>query len=279
MRAREFINEDFGDTIKSIGTSIKNAFSGSFSVKVPSETRGADVKDIQQTLEALGYSVGPPGIDGIIGQYTKAAIMKYQQDNNLPATGNVTQDFVDTMNSDLSKHPEIASKLKPATDDEGPSSSGGYAGLALKDPDFMSALQQTASNLGVETNALLGIMKLESNLNPQAVNKYTKATGLIQFMPSTARGLGTSTAELYNMSASEQMQYVEKYLRNAGVRSGMGIGDIYLAVFMPAMLGKDDNHVISTAGKKVYDQNPSLDHTKDGVLTVADVKQSAQRFA
>lgn len=44
------------------------------------------------------------------------------------------------------------------------------------------------------------------------------AVGLIQFTRSTARSLGTSRRALYNMTATEQMDYVEKYLNR--LRSG-----------------------------------------------------------
>lgn len=37
------------------------------------------------------------------------------------------------------------------------------------------------------------------------------AIGLIQFMPSTAKGLGTSTSALKQMTAVDQLAYVEKY--------------------------------------------------------------------
>lgn len=40
------------------------------------------------------------------------------------------------------------------------------------------------------------------------------AVGLIQFIASTAKGLGTSRAALYRMSAVQQMDYVRQYLVN-----------------------------------------------------------------
>lgn len=292
MRAKEFINEawygDLANMASSAGNKIKGLFgNNTFSVSMPSGTRGHEVSDIQSALQGLGYSVGPPGVDGIIGPYTRGAIAKFNLDNGINTNNpnQITQDTVDSINKALAAKPEIAKTLQKSTDgNDKPSSysplkSGGASGVALKDPKFMDALNQTASNLGINPKDLLGIMKLESSLNPQAVNSNTGATGLIQFMPNTATGLGTSTKALYGMSASEQMPYVELYLKKAGVKPGMDIGDLYMAVFMPAMMGKKDDHVISTAGKKVYDYNKGLDTTKDGVLTVADVKQAAQRFA
>lgn len=159
--------------------------------------------------------------------------------------------------------------------------SGNYP--AFREPGFKEALEKSAANLGIDPNHLIAIMKQESKLDPQAVNKTSKATGLIQFMPDTAAKLGTSTSAIYNMSATEQMPLVEKYLKGAGVRPGMGLGDLYIAVFYPAALGKSDNHVLGAAGAKgfsgrVYSQNKGLDTNKDGVITVADVKNSISKY-
>lgn len=152
-------------------------------------------------------------------------------------------------------------------------------GKAFSEPGFKAALEKTASNLGVDPNHLIAIMKQESGLDPQAVNKTSRATGLIQFMPKTAAGLGTSTDALYRMTATEQLPWVEKYFKRAGIRPGMGLGDLYIAVFYPAAMGKSDSHVISRSGRAVYNQNKGLDTNKDGVITVADVKQSVSRYA
>ena len=97
-------------------------------------------------------------------------------------------------------------------------------------------------------------------------------------MPKTAKSLGTTTAELRSMSAVDQLDYVYKYYKNAGVKPGMDAGDLYMATFYPALLGKPDGTVISRRGEKVYDLNRVLDRDRDGVLTVADVKNQAYRF-
>jgi hypothetical protein len=85
------------------------------------------------------------------------------------------------------------------------------------------------------------------------------------------------------MSAVEQLDYVYKYFKMTGVGDGK-LGDLYLAVFMPAHIGKSDDTVLGSAGAsgfsgKVYAQNKGLDRNRDGVITVADVKNSVARFA
>jgi hypothetical protein len=126
-------------------------------------------------------------------------------------------------------------------------------------------------------------MKQESGVNPSAQNGTSGATGLIQFMPDTARRLGTTAAELRQMTGVEQLDYVYKYFKMTGVGNGT-LGDLYMAVFMPKYIGYDDDFVLGQSGAsgfsgKVYAQNRGLDRNRDGAITVADVKQSVARFA
>ena len=48
---------------------------------------GEDVKKLQTALDALGYDLGAPGIDGIIGPITEAAIKAFQKDAGLAVDG------------------------------------------------------------------------------------------------------------------------------------------------------------------------------------------------
>lgn len=48
---------------------------------------GEDVKALQTALDALGYNLGKPGIDGIIGPITERAIKEFQKANGLIADG------------------------------------------------------------------------------------------------------------------------------------------------------------------------------------------------
>lgn len=113
---------------------------------------------------------------------------------------------------------------------------------------------------------------LESGWNPQAVNPYTKATGIIQFMPQTARGLWTTVEDLYRMTATEQMKYVEAFF---SPYKKLAPRDIYPAIFYPATIGKSDDTVIFRSGQKGYQQNAGLDENKDGTITAGDVRRKA----
>ena len=149
------------------------------------------------------------------------------------------------------------------------------------DQEFQAAVSDTAGRLGVSEADLMAVMSFETGgtFNPGITNAAgSGATGLIQFMPSTAAGLGTSTQELSGMSRAQQMQYVEKYLSSKGVK-GKGLSDLYMAVLFPAAVGKSDDFVLFGngatipgygAGSRAYSQNRGLDKNGDGSVTKAE---------
>ena len=146
------------------------------------------------------------------------------------------------------------------------------------DQEFQAAVSDTAGRLGVSEADLMAVMSFETGgtFNPGILNeKGSGATGLIQFMPKTAAGLGTSTEELAGMSRARQMHYVEKYLSNKGVK-GKGLSDLYMAVLFPAAVGKSDDFVLFGKGAMpgftgiAYTQNSGLDKNGDGSVTKAE---------
>lgn len=219
-----------------------------------------DVMALQRELKAAGANLGTfgpkgDGIDGRLGKYTRRA---------------------------AEAHPEIASKYKEVLARPDSVDAQKVDTTTIQDPDFKTKLNKVATALGVKSSDLIAIMKQESGINPQARNA-SGATGLIQFMPDTARRLGTTTDELYKMNGVQQLDYVYKYFKMTGVGNGT-LGDLYMAVFMPKYVGYDDNTVLGQKGAPgfsgaVYRQNSGLDRNKDDKITIADVKQSVQRFA
>jgi hypothetical protein len=225
------------------------------------ESVDRDVMDLQRELKARGADLGSfgpkgDGVDGRLGPYTRRAAEKF---------------------------PEIAAKYKDTLAKPNGVDAQTVDVATVQDPDFNKKLDKVASALGVKSSDLLAVMKQESGVNPSAQNGTSGATGLIQFMPDTARRLGTTTAELRQMSGVEQLDYVYKYYKMTGVGNGT-LGDLFMAVFMPKYIGYDDDFVLGQRGAsgfsgKVYAQNRGLDRNRDGEITVADVKQSVARFA
>jgi hypothetical protein len=229
--------------------------------KIINEAFDSQVLAMQKELKAVGANLGKygpnqDGLDGRLGPYTRRA---------------------------AEAHPEIAAKYKEALSRPDSVDAQKIDVSTIQDPDFKKKLEKIASALGTTSNALLAVMKQESGVNPAARNASGGATGLIQFMPDTARRLGTTTDELRKMDGVQQLDYVYKYYRMTGVGDGSA-GDLYMATFMPKYIGYPDNHVLGADGDHgfsgaVYRQNKGLDRNRDGKITVGDVKSSVRRFA
>ena len=79
---------------------------------------------------------------------------------------------------------------------------------------FRNRVKDIAANLQTDPNFLMACMAFESGetFSPSIKSKAgSGATGLIQFMPTTAQALGTTTQKLAAMSAVKQFDYIEKY--------------------------------------------------------------------
>ena len=83
------------------------------------------------------------------------------------------------------------------------------------DTKFLQSVSKIAQSVGAKPEDLLKTMLYETGgtLSPSARNSRTSATGLIQFMPATARGLGTNINALAQMSPQDQLVFVQKYLK------------------------------------------------------------------
>lgn len=139
---------------------------------------------------------------------------------------------------------------------------------ARVDQDFRVKVREVAGNLGFDPTWLMGVMGFETGytFSPSERNRVSGATGLIQFMPDTAVGLGTTTTKLARMTAVEQLDWVQKYYEpyKSRVRN---LGDAYMAVLWPGAIGKPDNYVMWRAGSIQYNQNSGLDINHNGEIT------------
>jgi hypothetical protein len=141
--------------------------------------------------------------------------------------------------------------------------------------DFMAEVNRVSNKFGINPNDLLALMRSESSLNPQAVNPTTGATGLIQFMPKTARSLGTTVEELRNMNATQQMHFVEKYFESVNLPKGASAGTLYAYVFLP---GRAKRQILAQAGENFYEANRGLDMNKDGMITIEDLDMRMAKY-
>lgn len=137
--------------------------------------------------------------------------------------------------------------------------------------EFRDRLYWIALELDINADYLMSLIAFESGETFSASVKNAAgsgATGLIQFMPSTARGLGTTTNKLAAMTPEDQLNYVYKYLKPYKGRI-QTLSDLYMAVLWPAGVGKPANYVLFSGGV-AYRQNAGLDLNKDGKITKAE---------
>lgn len=107
-------------------------------------------------------------------------------------------------------------------------------------PDLLGAglaqgIVELADELHTDPQWLAELMAFETGgtFSPSVQHPVTKATGLIQFMPSTAKALGTTVENLAAMNTLEQLGFVERYFRqfNPPFDSRQRL---FMAVFYPA---------------------------------------------
>ena len=138
--------------------------------------------------------------------------------------------------------------------------------------EFLDKVLEISKKLKADPDDLMAVMAFESRLDHTRVNSLSGATGLIQWMPDTAVELGTTTGELKNMTAIEQLDYVYKYLKPYTGKLDK-ISDVYMAVLWPAAVGKKEDYVLFEAGTAAYRQNDGLDLNEDGAITKAEATQ------
>lgn len=145
---------------------------------------------------------------------------------------------------------------------------------------FISKVKQVAYMLGYDPEWLMLVINNESGFKVDAVNPYSGATGLIQFMPETANWLGTSTMELRSMTRMQQLDWVLKYYgkwKKAGkiVRNS---SDLALLTFYPYAVSQGDEYKIGSEkslnrARMITKQNPGLDMDGDSYISVLDYKK------
>jgi len=141
-------------------------------------------------------------------------------------------------------------------------------------PVFKERVLWVAEALGCDVNYLMACMAWETGETFRSDIKNAAgsgATGLIQFMPNTARSLGTTTAALAKMTPEDQLRYVYYYFKPYSGRLN-NLGDVYMAILWPKGVGQPDHYVLFDKKKMptTFRQNAGLDVNKDGLVTRAE---------
>ena len=163
--------------------------------------------------------------------------------------------------------------------------------------EFHTKLMKLADELNCTYEDLITVMNFESGLDPNegARSKY-KPVGLIQFTSNTIKDLNQKYSlnltkdEVAKMSAEEQIDLVEKYLKmckesapRVRNKKKLDAADLYSLIILPARAGKD---ILCQEGEKnskgkllnYYESNKGIDVSNDGVITRADVLAKLDEF-
>lgn len=216
----------------------------------------SQVKSEQQKLLELGYYNGE--VDGKWGPASKAALDAYEQDLILVSKLYIPEGVIRTPVKKLAWGAKVSATFKSR----------------------IIWIAETLKMPPQGADWIMGAMAWESGetFSPSVTNMAgSGATGLIQFMPSTAKGLGTTVAQLALMSAEDQLNYVYKYF--APYKGKLNsLGDVYMAILWPAGVGKPMDYVLWSKAKRptTYRQNSGLDINKDAVITKAEAVAKVQ---
>lgn len=144
--------------------------------------------------------------------------------------------------------------------------------------ELKTKITEVAKRLGINPQDLEKVIAVETDFTFSASIKNkagSGATGLIQFMPKTAIGLGTTTTALAKMTAVDQMEFVYKYLK-PHKKKIKSFADCYLAVFYPSYLGKPDSFRFPF-GATGYKQNKGLDLDGNGFIELGEFRRWADK--
>lgn len=144
-------------------------------------------------------------------------------------------------------------------------------------PEFKASVLWIEDDLGIRADDQMNCFAFESGqtFSPSVKNGAgSGAVGLIQFMPTTAGLLGTTTSKLALMTPVQQLNYVWKYFSTYKGRLN-NLGDVYMSILWPAGIGKADNYPLFDKENKptTYLQNKGLDFNHDGVITKLEAYQ------
>ncbi len=254
--------------------------------------QGAEVRQLQAALVKLGYmtqaqvNTGP----GTFGPRTFAAVQRFQRDHNVPDTGFYGPLTRAALKKALGGDAPTAKPNDPTrpAPTQPPGGGGainldnivGVKGNPNVTPEFKQKVNEIAKRLGTKPEYLMAIMSFESggSFSPAKRNPDSDATGLIQFLPSTARGLlareGVNVSDarareiFAGMSPLRQLDYVEKYFQPFKGKLNTLEG-AYTAV-LSGRAHSNPNDVLFRAGTRAYSHNSGLDLNKDGQITAGE---------
>ncbi|MGB1241347.1 MAG: transglycosylase SLT domain-containing protein [Chitinophagales bacterium] len=157
------------------------------------------------------------------------------------------------------------------------------ASIYVRDIDeFEKKVRRISSKLDIHPDWLMAIMHSESKLDASVVNlKGSGATGLIQFLPTTAINMDITVEQMRNLNHIQQLDYVYEYLRDVQKTrkvSFENITDLYLSILYPVAVGQEAAFVLYRSPSSTYQKNSGLDENHNGEVSVKDIDLRMKRL-
>lgn len=276
-------DSDQWQTIGEIGKSVGFSWGGDWKGFVDNPhfemPFGLKLADLRNRYESKDFVNGYVNL----GDSKKPTNQQYQGQNYADSSTSSTKPCPGT---DTDQKINTDGSLDTAT----PVPPGGIKDLVFADrvkenkQEFLDKVKVISRQLQIDPDDLMCVMWLESGLNSHIVNALAVkagiegATGLIQFMPSTAKSLGTTTTKLKNMTNVEQLDYVYKFFKPYVGRI-KDFTTLYMITFYPVSVKHqdDDKWIFGSEqslerAKVVRNWNPGFDVSGNGYITMSDFK-------
>lgn len=136
-----------------------------------------------------------------------------------------------------------------------------YNNAEQKYPGFQQKVKEVAAAIGTTEDALVAVMKSESEIDSTKKNPQSSATGLIQFMANHPPESKSKTLynygnriytrdQLSSLSGVAQLDLVKSYFQSFGLKGQRQIGfyELYAVTFYPLVITKNkpDNFIIGS---------------------------------
>lgn len=250
--------------------------------------------EVQLVQEALNRSVLRPQkllkVDGIVGPLTISAIERFQKhivgfsspdgliDVDGKTWGKLARYLIDSPPQKTREFQVFPDRKRLETAVTTSNQSKKIAWGKKVSGTFKNKVIDICTHLDISPDYLMSCMAFETGgtFSPTIKNASgSGAIGLIQFMPKTAKALGTTSENLAKMSALEQLDYVKKYL-SAYRNKLKKLEDVYMAILYPAAIGKPITHTLFEEGSKAYAQNKGFDKDKDKKISLQEISSKVR---
>jgi hypothetical protein len=143
------------------------------------------------------------------------------------------------------------------------------------DPAWRAKMDEMVEKHGFDRTQIYQIIDGESAFNPSARNPNSDASGLFQFIPSTARGLGETTYGIRQMTPVQQLNVYDNYLSQWNYQSGNHLGMMQAAPAF-AKYPPNSSRIVYSRGSAAWRQNPGW-RGPDGEIRVKSINDYYNR--